>query len=67
MKRWAVIENDIVTNIIVWDGLTPLNLDYELVEIPEMPEDVLIGIGASYDGTTWTPWNPEDNTLEDLS
>lgn len=33
MNRWAVIENDTVVNVIVWDGSEPAEISGEVVEI----------------------------------
>jgi len=60
MKNWAVIDNGIVSNVIVWDGVTPLGGSADLVQIPDTAEGEPIGIGASFDGETWTPWTPVD-------
>ena len=69
MNNWAVIDNGIVTNVIVWDGVTPLEGSADLVQIPDTPEGEPMGIGASFDGETWAPWSPVDPepTQEDLA
>jgi hypothetical protein len=35
MKNYAVIKNNIVENVIVWDGIVEFSIDGELVEITE--------------------------------
>jgi len=54
--RYAVIENGTVTNVIVWDGETELNLGGELVNL----DGIIAGPGWSYNGTTFiAPPEPE--------
>jgi hypothetical protein len=35
VKHYAIVQDGVVTNVVVWDGETPYNPDGELVEIPE--------------------------------
>jgi hypothetical protein len=67
MKNWAVIEDDVVSNIIVWDGLSPLDITSDLVEIPE---GELIDIGCAYLNGGFiavapTPLSPEEQAYVD--
>lgn len=34
MARYAVIKNDEIVNTIVWDGIAPISVDSEVIEIP---------------------------------
>ena len=49
MKYAQIIEN-VVVNVIVWNGETELGLEGELVQVA----DEIIGVGFTYDGTTFT-------------
>ena len=57
MTRYAVIESDVIVNVIVWDGEEPYQSDAELLELP--PESAL-GIGWTRNGDEWdAPPRPE--------
>jgi len=47
MKKYAVIENQKVVNIIVWDGVSDIG---SLVAV-EIPEATFVNIGFGYDGS----------------
>jgi hypothetical protein len=52
--RYAIIEHGKVTNITLWDGVTPWTpAAGEAVACPEN-----VGIGWTYDGQTWTAPEP---------
>lgn len=66
MKEFAVIKDELVINIILWDGQDTSfakDIDGELIAIPE---DSQIGIGWSYDGEKFTPPPEPDKTKEQL-
>jgi hypothetical protein len=44
MSTYAVVVDDIVSNVIIWDGETPLELEL----LVELTEDLGVGIGWSY-------------------
>jgi hypothetical protein len=44
MKTYAILENELVTNVIVWDGLS----DYGVEGLVEIPDFSQAGIGWSY-------------------
>lgn len=50
VSNYAMIENGIVVNIIVWDGVTPYNPgpQYTLVLVPD---GAFVTIGYLYDAT----------------
>jgi hypothetical protein len=60
MQRYAILENNFVLNVVLWDGET------ECAAIPQtavaLPDDSPVGPGYTYDGTTFTappePPNP---------
>lgn len=53
--KYAIIENGKVSNIIEWDGASPLG-DLAPVAIPE--DTPHVGIGTAYDGTEFEPLPP---------
>lgn len=58
MSRYAIIENGIVTNIVLWDGQAEWSNSAFATPIPAGQN---VGIGSTYDGTTWTaPPGPSD-------
>lgn len=48
--RYAIVVNGIVTNVVIWDGVTQWAHEGEAVAIADMP----IGIGWNYDGSVFT-------------
>lgn len=57
MKRMAMIKDGMVYDIAVWDGVSPWNPGYLLVDVTDKPE---VKIGDLYDGENFTP-APQDN------
>jgi hypothetical protein len=53
--KYAIIEQNKITNITLWDGVTPWTppADTEAVACPEN-----VGIDWTYDGTNWTAPEP---------
>jgi hypothetical protein len=51
MSNYAMVENGVVVNIIVWDGVTPYNPgpQYTLVIVPD---GVFCAIGYLWDATS---------------
>jgi hypothetical protein len=57
IKRWAHIENETVTNVSLWDGVTPWDAGCEVVELPDGSP---VGPGYVRDGSGWVaPVSPE--------
>lgn len=57
MKRWAVISDGIVRNIIAWDGVSewsPPNIEDIVIEIEDKP----VSIGWIYNGSEFIDPNP---------
>ena len=57
--RYAIIEAGKVTNVTLWDGVTPWTLPAG-TEAVACPDNV--GIGWTYDGQTWAPPEPVAET-----
>jgi hypothetical protein len=49
--RYALVKDGQVVNVILWDGETPFDADSTPVLIPD---ELAVGPGWSYDGTSWT-------------
>jgi hypothetical protein len=59
-NRYAVIENGLVTNVALWDGVTEWDGSTSTVLLPA---DSPVGPGYTYDGTTFTaPPSPPSPT-----
>lgn len=59
MKIYALIDNGIIVNVVVWDGISqwsPPSDDHLVIEIPSVPGSP--GVGWSYDGTNFSPPPP---------
>lgn len=52
--NYAVIENGVVINVILWDGETPLGLPNGQTTVL-IPDGSPAWIGWGYDGTEFTP------------
>lgn len=61
MNRYALIKNNIVVNIVVWDGAGDMFADFKAVNI----SGVAVDIGWIYDGNNFTAPEPE-KTKEQL-
>lgn len=61
MNSYALIENGAVTNVVVWDGNTAAWAPAEGVQAVEIADGQTVGIGYSYDGSTFVspPRAPE--------
>jgi hypothetical protein len=44
--NYAMIQDGVVCNVAVWDGVSPWHPDFDVVQIPE---DVPVSIGWGYD------------------
>lgn len=63
MNRYALIKNDVVVNIIVWDGVGDMFTDFMVVNI----DNELTGIGWTFDrGSFLPPPEPELTPQEHL-
>jgi hypothetical protein len=58
--RYAMIENNEVVNVAVWDGETPWQPDCEVLELPE---DSPIGPGWTREDGEWVA--PPPSELDD--
>lgn len=63
MKKWAVVENGLVVNTILWDGESDYRAgkSQELIEISDLDNNACIGWVYS-DGVFYSP--PEESTEE---
>jgi hypothetical protein len=59
VKRWAHIEDETVTNVSLWDGVTPWG---QGVEVVELPDDSPVGPGWTREDGEWVapPPSPEE-------
>lgn len=64
MKKWAVVENGLVVNTILWDGESDYRAgkSQELIDISDADNNACIGWGCS-DSVFYAP--PEESTEED--
>jgi len=60
IKRYAHIEDDLVTNVSLWDGETPWNPECEIIELPD---DSPVGPGWTRDGEEFMPPPPTEEEL----
>lgn len=57
-KRYAHMDGELVTNVSMWDGVTPYEPGCELVELPE---GSTVGPGYTRSGDSWiAPPEPEE-------
>lgn len=54
MKQFAIIENGVVINIVVWDGTTKFDLKPGQISV-DITGIKNVGIGSTYDGRDFTP------------
>lgn len=59
MTRYAIINDGVATNVILWQGDTQIQVDGQLVEAPEH-----IGPGWLFDGQEWTSPFPQPEAPE---
>jgi hypothetical protein len=59
VKRYAHLEDDLVTNVSLWDGVSDWNPGCEIVELAD---DSPVGPGWTRDGKDWVapPPTPEE-------
>ncbi|WP_105279775.1 tail fiber assembly protein [Escherichia sp. MOD1-EC6096] len=62
MNRYALIKNNIVVNIVVWDGAGDMFADFKAVNI----SGVAVDIGWIYDGNNFTAPPEPEKTKEQL-
>jgi hypothetical protein len=62
LKHYAIVEGNVVTNVVVWDGETPYNPDGELILIDGLTPEP--GIGWDYDGEKFADNRPIENLFE---
>lgn len=62
MKRFALIKNNIVVNVVVWDGTGDMFADFTVVNI----SGVAVDIGWIYDGKNFTAPPEPEKTKEQL-
>lgn len=64
MKNWAIIENGVVINAILWDGESPWEPS-EGQRVVELPDELSPGIGWTYSGGVFVPPpEPKEATSE---
>jgi hypothetical protein len=62
LKHYAMVEGGVVTNVVVWDGVTEYEPDADLVLIEGLvPEP---GIGWDYDGKKFSDNRPKENLFD---
>ena len=63
MSRYVIVHDDVVTNVVLWDGETSYEPDGELVALAD---DEPVGPGWSrVDGRWVAPPAPEDPIIEE--
>ena len=62
VKHYAIVENGVVTNVVVWDGETPYDPEGELVLIDGLTPEP--GIGWDYDGKKFADNRPIENLFD---
>jgi hypothetical protein len=63
MTNWALIENNSVVNVILWDGISPFELPSGTQAVA-VPAGVMVGIGYSYiNGAFSAPAEPEGSSV----
>ncbi|HBI7073829.1 TPA: tail fiber assembly protein [Citrobacter freundii] len=62
MNRYALIKNNIVVNVVAWDGTGDMFADFTVVNI----SGIAVDIGWSYDGYKFTAPPEPEKTKEQL-
>jgi hypothetical protein len=64
IKRWAHIEDETVTNVSLWDGVTPWAPGCEIVELSD---DSPVGPGWTRENGEWVapPPTPEELAMQE--
>lgn len=62
MITYAVIDNGMVVNLILWDGLAPFESDGQLIQAPEDCR-----IGWLFDGETWNAPPPTAEEIAEIA
>jgi len=62
VRRYAHMEDDLVTNVSLWDGETPWEPNCEIVELPD---DSPVGPGWTRNGEEWIA--PESEGTQNAS
>jgi hypothetical protein len=52
-QNYAIVENGVVTNIVVWDGGEDWTPPVDSTAMP-VPADTFVSIGYTYNGTTFS-------------
>jgi hypothetical protein len=61
LSYYAIVEDGVVANVVVWDGESPYTPDGELILIDGLTPQP--GIGWDYDGTKFADNRPEPEPL----
>lgn len=61
--RYAIVENGIVSNIVIWDGENNIFADFVTVEITD---EMAVAIGHSYTGGDFYPPPAPEKSKEEL-
>jgi hypothetical protein len=62
VQHYAIVEDGVVTNVVVWDEKTPYNPEGELVLIEGLTPEP--GIGWDYDGKQFADNRPQPEPFE---
>lgn len=68
MNKWAIVENGVVVNVVLWDGVSEWHAKehQDVIDVGASGGDSLVGIGWGYiDGKFVTELfeNKDDNTV----
>lgn len=58
MMKYAVVQEGIVENLVVWDGNTETWLPPEGATAVLVPDGTMVSIGYAYDGTEFSAQAP---------
>lgn len=54
--KYCLIKNGLVVNVVVWDGITPV--DFGDVDVVAVNDNIYVGPGFTYNGKKFTPPPP---------
>jgi hypothetical protein len=60
VKHYAIVQDGKVTNVVVWDGVTPYNPEGELILVAGMTPEP--GIDWDYDGENFVDNRPVEES-----
>lgn len=56
--RWAHVIDDVVVNVIIWDGEAPYSVP--VGDLVHIEHDSRVGVGWTRDGVQWAAPPPEE-------